>query len=76
MAIRAQRQRVVTGSEEMIGLEGLIIGWENGHGTIRVHGETWHARSNRRLQPGGTARVEARDGLTLIVQPAQERSRP
>ena len=33
--------RSVTGAEQMIGMEGRVVDWENGRGRIRVHGEVW-----------------------------------
>ena len=39
MALRTRRRAVVTGSEQMIGLEGEVLEWHDGRGRIRVHGE-------------------------------------
>ncbi|UYN94420.1 MAG: nodulation protein NfeD [Enhydrobacter sp.] len=67
MALRARRQRVRTGAEEMIGLEGEVIDWSGARGRVRVHGETWAARSPQALAPGARIKVGAREGLTLQV---------
>jgi membrane-bound serine protease (ClpP class) len=43
--IRAQRLKVVTGIEAMIGNTGEVIDMLNPAGTVRVNGETWNAES-------------------------------
>jgi membrane-bound serine protease (ClpP class) len=69
---RARRRPVVTGREEMIGLEGEVIEWAEGEGRVRAHGELWHARAGQPLAPGTKVRVAAVDRLTLVVEPAAE----
>jgi membrane-bound serine protease (ClpP class) len=71
MILRVRRRKVVTGAEQMIGLEGRVVDWENGRGRIRVHGEVWSARAAAPLAPGTPVRVERRDGLTLHVEPRE-----
>ena len=65
--MRARRQPVVTGREELIGLEGEVVSWEDGSGRVHVHGEIWAARSAVPLAKGDKVLVSDRDGLTLIV---------
>jgi membrane-bound serine protease (ClpP class) len=72
--LRERRRHVVTGSEELIGLEGEVVSWEAGHGKVHVHGEHWTARSDADLAKGTKVRVVDRDGLTLIVD-SQQRTR-
>lgn len=67
-AIRARQRPAVTGAEEMIGLEGEVVGWEGTRGAVRVHGEVWDARGPVSVKPGGHVRVVRRDGLTLTVE--------
>ena len=69
MALRTRRRAVVTGSEQMIGLEGEVLDWHDGRGRIRVHGEIWSARAEDPVAPGTRVRVGRRDGLTLHVGP-------
>jgi membrane-bound serine protease (ClpP class) len=69
MALRTRRRAVVTGSEQMIGLEGEVLEWHDGRGRIRVHGEIWSARAEAPVAPGTRVRVGRRDGLTLHVGP-------
>lgn len=65
----ARKRAPVTGSEQMIGMRGEVVGWSDGRGSVRVHGEIWSARANRPLQVNDTVRVVGREGLTLIVEP-------
>jgi membrane-bound serine protease (ClpP class) len=67
-AIRARQRPAVTGAEEMIGLEGEVVGWDGTRGAVRVHGEVWDARGPESVKPGGHVRVVRRDGLTLTVK--------
>lgn len=71
MIFRARRRNVATGAEEMIGLEGRVLDWQDGQGHIRVHGEVWSARAPVSLAPGAPVRVGRRDGLTLHVEPKE-----
>jgi len=65
----ARKRAPLTGSEEMIGMRGEIVGWSDDRGSVRVHGEIWSARADRPLQVNDTVRVVGREGLTLIVEP-------
>jgi len=39
------------------------------HGSVRVHGELWRARSTEDVDAGATVEVVGADGLTLVVKP-------
>ncbi|MBM4182283.1 MAG: nodulation protein NfeD [Betaproteobacteria bacterium] len=69
LALRARRRPVLTGAEELPGMEGEALEDIAGEGWVRVHGERWRARSRTPLARGSRIRVAARDGLTLEVQP-------
>lgn len=69
MALRARKRVVVTGAEQMIGLEGEVVDWNEDRGRIRVHGEMWAARATQLLAPGTRVRVGSRQGLVLTVSP-------
>jgi membrane-bound serine protease (ClpP class) len=71
MVLRVRRRKVATGAEEMIGLEGRVLDWQDGRGRIRVHGEVWAASAAAPLAPGTPVRVGRRDGLTLHVEPKE-----
>lgn len=69
-ALRARRRRVVSGSEQMIGMAGRVLEWDGLAGSVRVHGEIWRARADTALAPGGDISVVSREGLTLTVRPS------
>lgn len=58
--------------EQMLGLNGEIITWENGQGKIKLRGEIWNCtefRKGTKFNPGDSARVAEQSGLTLKVIP-------
>jgi membrane-bound serine protease (ClpP class) len=65
----ARKRPPATGSEQMIGMRGEVVGWSDVRGSVRVHGEIWSARADQPLQVNDTVRVVGREGLTLIVEP-------
>jgi membrane-bound serine protease (ClpP class) len=69
MAVKARKRSVVSGPEEMIGLDGEVVTWSGNAGRVRTHGEIWQARGAGGLAPGSRVRVRARDGLVLLVEP-------
>ncbi|MBK1692521.1 NfeD family protein [Ectothiorhodospira mobilis] len=72
-----RRRHVTTGREEMIGAVGTALkDFSGGSGRIRVHGESWLARSEIPVSQGETVRVTAMDGLTLTVEPARVTGTP
>src|SRR5690606_15952775 len=44
MVMRAGRQAVVSGPEQMVGSRALVIDWGADSGRVRAHGEVWRAR--------------------------------
>jgi len=44
----------------------------NPTGKVFVHGELWEARSEQHVALGGHVRVLKVEGLTLVVEPAEE----
>jgi membrane-bound serine protease (ClpP class) len=75
MALKARRQRVVSGDAELIGslapvtriqTDDLACGW------VQLQGEQWQVRSPAPLQLGQQVRVVARHGLQLDVTAADE----
>ncbi|HEY2560579.1 MAG TPA: nodulation protein NfeD [Caldimonas sp.] len=76
MAVRARRQPVVSGAEELAGGRGEVLADFTGEGWATVHGETWRVRSAVPLAHGQPVRVIGIQGLTLDVEPLTlERSR-
>ncbi|MBN9404458.1 MAG: nodulation protein NfeD [Burkholderiales bacterium] len=78
LAARSRRQRVVSGSEEMMGAVGAVVADFQGRGLVHVHGEHWQAESAVPLQRGQPVVVTGRRGLVLDVRAAAPKpeSRP
>ena len=73
LAVRARHRPVVSGPEEMIGTEGLVLDWADGEGRVRAHGEIWRASATQSLEANQRVRVAGLEGLTLVVEPAKDR---
>jgi membrane protein implicated in regulation of membrane protease activity len=63
----AQRWRPRTGAEAMIGETARVVAECRPRGQVRVRGELWEAVADEGADPGDTVRIEAIDGLTLVV---------
>jgi len=72
MALRARRRPVVSGAEELVGADGIVLDDGPGGTWARVHGERWRVRGPARLAAGQRVRVRAVHGLTLEVQSDDE----
>jgi membrane-bound serine protease (ClpP class) len=68
-AMKARRRPVVSGREELIGSDGVVLEDFEGEGWARVHSETWRIRSATPLKAGQRVRVAAMEGLMLDVVP-------
>lgn len=68
-AVRATRQPVVSGREQMVGAPAVAIEDFAERGPVRVHGERWTAVSSVPVQRGQRLRVTAMHGLVLTVAP-------
>jgi len=69
-ALRARRQAVVSGREQMMGETGEILEAGDGAAFARIHGETWKVRASIPLTRGLAVRVVGIDGLVLTVEAA------
>ena len=65
--VRSWKRRPVSGVDAMIGAKGVVVDDFEGTGKVRAAGEIWNARSERPLSKDAEVKVEAMDGLTLIV---------
>ena len=72
-ALRAQRHRVTTGAQGLIGEVGTVSKALNPTGMVFVQGELWEASSAHLVKVGERVRVLRIDGLHLTVK-AVERS--
>ena len=68
-ALRARARRVVSGREELIGSEGVVIVTGEGGSYAHLHGESWRIACDTPLSIGQAVRVTAIDGLLLTVEP-------
>jgi membrane protein implicated in regulation of membrane protease activity len=70
-----RRYPVRTGAEGLVGERGEVIVRCAPLGRVRLRGEIWNARSEQPLELGEEVRVEAVDGLTLVVAGAGDAKR-
>lgn len=74
MAVKSRKRPVVSGQEEMLGAMAVVLSDFEGDGRVRVHSETWNARSSVPLTKGQKVRIKSMEGLILDVEPAQVES--
>jgi membrane-bound serine protease (ClpP class) len=65
-----RRYPVTTGAEGLVGERAEVIVRCAPLGRVRLRGEIWNARSEEPVESGEEVRVEAVEGLTLVVAPA------
>lgn len=74
MALKARRQRLVSGDSGLIGSLAAVVRVEPRDancGWVQLQGENWQVRSPTALQVGQPVRVLARRGLCLDVAPTE-----
>jgi membrane-bound serine protease (ClpP class) len=69
LAVRARRNRVVTGTEGMIGQIGTAASPLSPRGKVFVRGEYWDAVSATAVPSGVPVKITGMEQLTLVVQP-------
>ena len=69
LAIKARRNKVVTGVEGLVGEIGVTQTALSPRGKIFVHGELWDAVSSAEVPAGQSVLVRRVDGLLLQVEP-------
>ncbi len=69
IAVRARRNKVVTGKQGLVGEIGLAETALSPSGKVFVHGELWDAVSTLSVPAGERVVVRQVDGLTLRVDP-------
>ena len=70
LGIKAQRRKVVTGPEALIGDTGEVMDILAPTGTVKVQGETWNAESIAgNISPGEKVRIKEMKNLKLYVEP-------
>jgi membrane-bound serine protease (ClpP class) len=69
IAIKARRNKVVTGAQGLVGETGVVQTALSPQGKVFVHGELWDAVASSALAAGQLVVVRRIDGLTLEVDP-------
>ena len=69
IAVRARRNKVVTGQQGLVGEIGIAQTPLAPNGKVFVHGELWDAVSPVNIRAGERVVVRQVDGLTLSVEP-------
>jgi membrane-bound serine protease (ClpP class) len=72
LVVRAQRRRVVTGAQGLVGEGGVALTALAPRGTVLVHGERWTAVAAGPIAAGTAVRVRAVHGLRLEVESTLE----
>jgi membrane-bound serine protease (ClpP class) len=67
VAARSRLRPVVSGVEQLVGLDAQAVEGFSDHGHVMVHGEIWQAVSAVPVSKGQQLRVTGVDGLTLRV---------
>src|SRR5579884_3505862 len=76
IAVRARRNKVVTGAQGIVGEMGVARTPLSPEGKVFVHGELWNAVSPVPVGVGEMVVVRRIDGLRLEVEPVPARQRP
>jgi len=72
LAMRARRQPVVTGVEELLGRIAIAAeDFHDGRGQVQIRGELWQAQCAAPVRRGQSLRVQALTGLVLQVAPVE-----
>ena len=69
IALRARRNKIVTGEQGLIGEVGMAQTALIPQGKVFVHGEIWDAIASQEIPAGQTVVVREVDGLQLRVEP-------
>jgi membrane-bound serine protease (ClpP class) len=74
IAFRALRRKPTGGAEGILGETGVVKELIDPEGLVFVHGETWRAFSEERMEPGEIIEVMGINGLLLNVRKGPERN--
>ncbi len=72
VALKARRNKVVTGEQGLVGELGIAQTDLSPSGKVFVHGEIWDAVSSVPVRAGESVLVRSLDGLQLTVAPVQQ----
>lgn len=68
MLVRARHQKIVTGTEVMIGGTAVALEAFDGQGRVSAFSENWKARSDEPVEKGSKLEITGIDGLVLTVK--------
>lgn len=71
IAVKARRRPVVSGLDQLINGEAIVIDDFDQQGTVSIHSETWQASTSAPLHKGQHVKVTGSQGLTLSVEPME-----
>jgi membrane-bound serine protease (ClpP class) len=69
MVFKARHRPVVSGLEQMLGDEGIVVADFTGKGAVAIHSERWSAVCEVPLEKGQRVKVTGHQGLILQVAP-------
>src|SRR5262249_5431919 len=72
IALRARKNKVVTGEQGMIGEMAIVCAPLTPAGKVFVHGELWDAVASSNVEAGSRVIVRKVERLVLQVEPAHE----
>ena len=72
MAIKARRRPVVSGLDELINNEAIVINDFDQTGAVSIHSERWNAKTLTPLHSGQRVKVTGSKGLILEVEPIEK----
>jgi membrane-bound serine protease (ClpP class) len=73
IAIRARRNKVLTGPDALVGSIAIAQQPLDPRGQVMLHGELWFAESPAPVSPGERVRVLSVQNLTLLVERIPDR---
>lgn len=76
IALRARRNKIVTGEQGLVGETGVVRTALSPVGKVFVHGEIWDAVGTSELPAGQLVIVRRVDGFTLEVEPFSAAANP
>ncbi|MBN2028889.1 nodulation protein NfeD [bacterium] len=68
LALRTRFTKATTGTQGLVGEEGVAVSLLNPEGQVSVHGEVWKAKSSEKIKKGERIIVTAVDGLKMQVR--------
>lgn len=74
--IAAQRRKITTGRQGLVGARAIALDRLGPEGRVRVGDELWSAISETPVEPGANVEITGMDGLRLSVRPLAKEAHP